>query len=129
LSWASQTGLVIDEDKETGHLNCDGITPWLKRAVSMPDYPLALDIVNMSIDFSGSVGESWDPRYGRARGVYDAFFAASVPWFFDMETFTPRWSAHQLTQARMVVQRSIDVMTRALVGQLESDTSTSEGAL
>lgn len=115
LSWAAQTGLAVDEDMETGHLDCDGITPWLQHAVSMADYPLALDIVNLSIDISGSVGETWDPRYGQARRVYDKFFAASVPWFYEMEAFTPRWSAHELAQARSVVQRSIDLMRRVLV--------------
>lgn len=80
----------------------------------MPDYSLALDIVNMSIDIGGSIGETWDPRYGQARRVYDKFFAASVPWFYEMETFTPRWSAYQLTQARSVVQRSVELMSRAL---------------
>jgi len=116
LAWASSEGRPqgAEEDPEYPILDCDVLQSWLDRKSTVLDHSLALDVLNMSIDVDKSLGGTWEPRRGHGDVVYRVLFAASVPWVFDLDSYVPRWSAHDVNLARQILGRCVGVLNAAL---------------
>ncbi|GAA4668485.1 hypothetical protein GCM10025780_09030 [Frondihabitans cladoniiphilus] len=126
-AWADGLGLPTFSDDESvddrvddtadypSLLDCDALRPWLDRKTTALDPTLALDVLNMSIDFAESLGRTWSPAGAdRDHSVYEKLFGASVPWSFGLESYVPTWSVHELGVLRDALTRAVGLLRLGL---------------
>lgn len=83
---------------------------WLARRRTWLDVEAGLGLWNWAGDVSHSTGGCWNPRGRSVDRCYDKLVAANVPYLFDLDSYRPTWTAHQLTVLRRVLGEAVHVV-------------------
>ncbi|MEV4535755.1 hypothetical protein AB0J82_18205 [Asanoa sp. NPDC049518] len=80
---------------------------WLRGKRIALDPQAGLDLWNWGADVAHSTAHSWHTRGVVRDACYDKLFAASVPWVFKLDSYSPTWSPRQLRVLRQVLSRAV----------------------
>lgn len=100
---------LTDDDSSDEVLDFSAAQEWLRGKRIYLDPVSGLNLWNWAIDAAHSTGTAWD-THGLKAECYDKLVAANVPWLFDMEAHTPRWSPRQILALRAVLERAVRLL-------------------
>ncbi len=100
-------------DADDGVVEVTDLRPaqdWLRGKRATLNSQSALDLWNWGGDVAHSAGRPWTDSSGVRKSCYDKLFAASVPWVFKKESYSPIWSPRQLRAIREVLGEAIHLL-------------------
>jgi len=111
--WATEGGFDADEPLELQDFSAT--EEWIAGKRTTVEPISALELWNFAGDIARSAGRPWDqPSGDLSWDCYNELLAANVPWAFDLEEYTPRWSPRELTALRGILTQALAIVRGAL---------------
>jgi len=114
-SYAAGLGIAI-EDQEPTSYNLDFLVRWLNHPRKKIDVKAFLNIWNLFMDVSASVGGSFNADSERTEHIYAKLF-----WGNNLPSVTPRgkrytpvWRAHEVRLIRRTLGHGLELMRQSL---------------